>query len=87
MKAKNPFLRDVQVKIISELGNNGEKHMAKFSKITGTTYSYFVQTIKNYEKLGIIKVQKSGMKKFIKLTSKGYRVRDLVLNLNKELNG
>ena len=70
----------------SNLIKTGDKYSHALSKILDSNYSYTIQVLKKFEKIGLLFFEKKGRTKIIKLTPKGEtllkqlkRVNDILL--------
>ena len=82
----NIFLRQKPMELLLCLTNgyfNEEKYPSSLAKDSRCTYSHTVHLLQKMERQGLIKFERKGRLKLIKLTEKGEKVAELIRELNR----
>ena len=82
-KAENLFYKGVIILI--ELYKNGESIVSDLYRHTNMTYSHVNDTVRTYEKIGLIATKKKGRVKICYLTDKGFRIASLIEKIERIL--
>ncbi len=68
---KKVFFHEKPVEMLIALKNEKAKYTTQISKVVDCTYSHAVKTLDFFEKIGLVKFEKKGRIKMIKLTEEG----------------
>ncbi|HIH49865.1 MAG: hypothetical protein ABSE71_00605 [Candidatus Micrarchaeaceae archaeon] len=80
---ENIILKQKQVGILLALRDTSQSwYISSLAKATNTTYVHTCNFLAVCERLGITSSEKHGKLKLIKLTEKGLRLADMVININ-----
>ena len=85
MKPKNLLLRKVPTNIIIRLTKLPIKNNSKMARESGCTYSCYFSTLKKFEEVGIVIIEKSGRNCLTRLTKRGEELANILILLNKQL--
>lgn len=81
------LLKGKQAKILIALKNTQQPwYLASLAKESGATYVHVCNFVNMCEKLGIVKNEKHGKVKEVKLTEKGAQLADMVAGIYTVLN-
>ena len=69
----------------SNFFNNYGKYTSQISKEIDCTYAHTVKIVKEFDRLGIVTLEKSGRRKMIKLTEKGRNLANDFKNMQDVL--
>ncbi len=79
----NIILKQKQTRILLALRDTNQNwYISSLAKASNTTYVHACNFLATCEALGITSSEKHGKLKIIKLTEKGIRLADLVININ-----
>lgn len=80
------FFRKVQVDAFIQIKEQEMRPMTQISHEIQMTYCYLVRLLKGLEKTGLIEfVKKDNRAKVPRLTDKGRRVREMIINIQNEI--
>jgi len=83
MPMENIILKQKQASILLALRDTSQNwYISSIAKATNTTYVHACNFLAVCERLGITSSEKHGKLKLIKLTEKGIRLADMVININ-----
>jgi predicted transcriptional regulator len=81
--SENIVLKQKQTSILLALRDTSQNwYISSIAKATNTTYVHTCNFLAICERLGITSSEKHGKLKLIKLTEKGIRLADMVININ-----
>jgi len=73
-KFDNLFLHSKPVKMLVSLKSDSVRYATQVAKTVDCTYSHTVKVLENFKKLGLVKFDKKGRIKLIKLTPEGTEI-------------
>ena len=65
---------------------NKSTYMTRISRRTKIVYSHVTRVIKKLEDKNIVTITKQGRRSFAELTEKGKKIRELLIELQKEIH-
>jgi predicted transcriptional regulator len=84
---KGIIFKDKQAKILLSLRGSGQEwYISSLAKATNTTYVHTCNFISSCESMGIIKSEKHGKIKVVKLTDKGVQLADMISGIYTIIN-
>ncbi len=83
----NIILKQKQAKIIALLKDTSQTwYISTLAKASGTTYVHSCNFLSTCEALGLTSSERHGKLKLIKLTDKGLKLADFIININSLVN-
>jgi predicted transcriptional regulator len=79
MNQINIFCRKKPVALLMAINNNKNKYSSILAKEIDSTYSYVVNTLNLFKEIGLVEFNKEGKTKYIRLTTKGLNLVDVMI--------
>lgn len=84
---KKFFLQEKPTDMIVILRRQGTSYASELSTRADTTYSHAVKVMNRMKKIGLVEAEKIGRKKEYRLTSKGEKLADNLINMCDQVEG